>query len=88
MLDTSHKTHRISSLQGAHPSLLGLRATLIAAKRESPSRPQKVDPNEQRALELIARMRTEYRKPLPFSSWKDDSILHSFRLQEVIGNHV
>ena len=81
MLDINHKTHQ------AHPSLLPLRAALIAAERESPSRPQQVDPNEQRALELIARMRTEYRKPLPFSNWKDDSGLHSFRLQEVIGSH-
>jgi len=82
MLDTNNKTHRI------HPSLLPLRAALIAAKEESPSRPQQVDPNEQRALELISRMKTEYRKPFPFSNWKDASNLHSFRLQEVIGSHV
>ena len=82
MLDTNHKTHQ------THPSLLPLRAALIAAKSESPSRPQQVDPNEQRALELIARMKTEYRKPLPFTSWKDDSGFCSFRLQEVIGSHV
>jgi len=82
MLDTSHKAHQ------AHPSLIPLRMALTAAKRESPSRPQHVDPNEQRALDLITRMKTEYRKPLPFSSWRDDSNLHSFRLQEVIGSHV
>jgi len=82
MLDTNLKTHR------AHPSLLPLRAALIAAKKESPSRPQCIDPNEQRALELISRMKTEFGKPLPFSSWKDESNMHSFRLQEVIGSHV
>lgn len=88
MLDTNHKTHRKSSPQGGHPSLLPLRTVLVAAKKESPSRPQQVDPDEQCALELIARMKTEYRKPLPFTNWKDNSMLHLFRLQEVIGSNV
>ena len=79
MLDTNKKTIR------THPSLLPLRAALIAAEREVPSRP---DINEQLAETLITKMKTEYKKPLPFTSWKDDETLNSFRLQEVIGSNV
>jgi hypothetical protein len=60
---------------------------LIAAESGSPARPPQVTADEQRAMDLIERMKTEYGKPLPFTSWKDDSILSSFRLQEVIGSH-
>ncbi|HSM72785.1 MAG TPA: hypothetical protein VK851_14670 [Anaerolineales bacterium] len=72
----------------SHPSVLPLRITLIAAEKESPSCPPCTDRNQQRALQLIAGMKTEYRKPLPFTSWKDDETLNSFRLQDVIGSHV
>jgi len=82
MLDTNKKTHR------THPSLLPLRTALIAAEMESPARPPCVDSNEQKASQLIQKMKTEYRKPLPFTSWKDDSKTMSFRLQEVIGTDV
>lgn len=71
-----------------HPSLLPLRMALIAAESGSPARPPRVSADERRALELIAKMRTEFSKPLPFTSWKDDTILNTFRLQEVIGSHV
>ncbi len=88
MLNTKKKTHRMLPPHRTHPSLLPLREALTSAGTETPSCPQRVDPNEQRALELIARMKTEYRKPLPFTSWKDDSVFNSFRLQEVIGSNV
>jgi len=57
---------------------------LIAAESGSPARPPQVDPNEQRALQLIQKMKTDCQKP----GWKDDSIFSSFRLQEVIGSDV
>jgi len=72
----------------AHPSLLQLRMALIAAESGSPARPPRVTPDERRALELIQKMKTEFSKPLPFTSWKDDTTLNSFRLQEVIGSYV
>ena len=79
MLDTNNKTVH------SHPSLLPLRAALIAAERDVPSLP---DVNGQLAETLIARMKTEYKKPLSFTSWKDDDTLNSFNLQEVIGSYV
>jgi hypothetical protein len=83
MLDVNKNTRR------THPSLLPLRMALTAAKSGSPARPpHTVTVDERRALSLIEKMKTEYSKPLPFTSWKDDSILNSFRLQEVIGSHV
>ncbi|MDX1378581.1 MAG: hypothetical protein R3307_07015 [Anaerolineales bacterium] len=72
----------------SHPSLLPLRAALIASKSEAPPRPLCTDPDEQQALQLISRMKTDYRKPLPFTSWKDDETLNSFRFQEVIRSNV
>jgi len=79
MLDTKQKALH------AHPSLLPLRMALIAAGNGVSSSP---DINEQRAQILIAKMKTEYKKPLPFTSWKSADILNSFNLQEVIGNNV
>lgn len=73
----------------SHPSLFPLRMALIVAESGSPARPPHVTADERRALELIEKMRTEFSKPLPFTNWKDDdTILNSFRLQEVIGSHV
>jgi len=72
----------------SHPSLLQLRMALIVAESGSPARPPRVTADERRALELIEKMRTEFSKPLPFTSWKDDTTLNSFRLQEVIGSYV
>ena len=71
-----------------HPSLLPLRMALIAAESGSPSRPPQASADERRAMDLIERMKLEYDKPLSFTSRKDDSILSSFHLQEVIGSHV
>jgi len=82
MLDTRNKTLQI------HPSLLPLRMALIAAESETPARPVQMTSDEKRALELIEKVRTEYSKPLPFTSWKDDTRLNMLRLQEVIGNNV
>ncbi|HSG44298.1 MAG TPA: hypothetical protein VLA72_14205 [Anaerolineales bacterium] len=82
MLDTNHKTLH------SHPSLLPLRAALIAAERESPASPPRVDPNEQRALQLISKMKKEFNKSSAFTSWKDNETLRSFNLQEVIGSNV
>ena len=79
MLDTNNRTVQ------THPSLLPLRAALIAAEREVPSSP---DVDGQLAETLIARMRTEYKNPLSFTSWKEDKVLNSFNLQEVIGSNV
>ena len=54
-----------------HPSLLSLRVALAFAERESPSRPPRIDSNERRALQLIARMQAEHKKVFPFVSTKD-----------------
>ena len=82
MLDTGKRTSQ------THPSLLPLRMALVAAESGSPARPPRIDTNEQRALQLIQKMKTEYQKPLPFTSWKDDPVLNTFRLREVIGTNV
>jgi hypothetical protein len=47
-------------------SLLLLREALTAAERATPSHPRRVDANEQRALQLIARMQAPYQKVTPF----------------------
>jgi len=83
MLDENKKTFHVSS----HPSLLPLRRALIAAESGSPARPPRMDVNEQLALQLIARMKTEYTKPLPFESWKEGSRMYVFRLQEAINTN-
>ena len=90
MLDTNKRTLHFDKAQcgHSHPSLLPLRMALTAAERVSPARPQRIDVNAQRAMQLIERMKTDYQKPLPFTSWKDDPVLNSFRLQEVIGTNV
>ena len=79
MLDINKKTFR------THPSLLPLREALTAAESEVPSQP---DVNEQLAQTLIKKMKTEYQNPLSFTSWKDNDVLLSFDLQELIGSNV
>ena len=79
MLYVEKKTSR------THPSLLQLRMALAAAESESPSR---LTIDEQRAMTLIRKMKTEHGKALSFTSWKDDSVLNTFNLQEVIGSYV
>jgi len=65
----------------AHPSLLPLRNALIAAESGSPARPPRtqVDANEQRALQLIEKVKAEYKKPRPFFDWNDIPSHHGFR---------
>lgn len=52
----------------AHPSLLPLQMALIAAERESPACPRRVDANQRLAMQLIARMQADYKKSSPFFS--------------------
>ena len=90
MLDTNKKTVHFDKAQygHTHPSLVQLRTALTTAEKESPSRPPYVDPNEQRALELISKVKTEFQKSTPFTGWKEDKVLTSFNLQELIGSNV
>jgi hypothetical protein len=83
-----------------HPSLLPLRMALLLAESETPALPPRITADEQRATDLIEKMKTEYSKPLPFTSFvhrtpksltlsvssakSGDFVL---RLQEVIGSH-
>jgi hypothetical protein len=60
---------------------------LVVAEWETPARPPRVDFNEQKALQLIQKMKTEYRKPLPLISWMDNSSSKPFGLQDVIGTN-
>jgi hypothetical protein len=95
MLDTNKKTLR------THPSLLPLRMALTAAESGSPSRPPFVTADERCALDLIQKMKTEYSKPLPFTSFVHrtpksltlgvSNTKHGdfvFNLREVIGSYV
>ena len=54
-----------------HPPLLALRRALSAAESLAPARPPHMDANEQRALQLIARMQANYKKSLPFLDLRD-----------------
>jgi hypothetical protein len=56
MLDKKKNTHH------AHPSLLPLQMALSAAASKSPARPPRIDANEQRALQLIEKVKAEYKK--------------------------
>jgi hypothetical protein len=67
MLTRKTNTHPASR----HPSLLPLRRTLIVAENATPSRPHWLDANEQRALQLIARMQADYKKLQPFMDLRD-----------------
>jgi hypothetical protein len=60
MLDFKKNTLR------SHPSLLPLRMALTVAEKDSPSRPHRIDVNERRALQLIARMQANHKKVFPF----------------------
>ena len=55
----------------AHPSLLPLRMALTVAEWDSPSRPHRMDANERRALQLIARMQADHKKVAPFTPMKE-----------------
>ena len=69
------KKHSVQS----HPSLLPLRMALTAAERESPSTPHRVDANERRALQLIARMQAKHKKVFPFLNAQDVPASHTHR---------
>jgi len=86
MLDSNKRTHHFDKAQcgQAHPSLLPLRMALIVAESGSPACPPQIDANEQRALQLIQKIKTDSQK----SGLKKDSVFESFRLQEVIGSDV
>ena len=85
MLDTKKNTFH------SHPSLLPLRMALIAAESESPARPPQiqVDANEQRALQLIEKVKAGYKRPLPFLKWTDIPSQYGFRnhVQEMTVTH-
>ena len=86
MLDVNKKTLHASR----HPSLLPLRMALIAAESGSPSRPPRIDANEQRAVELIAKLKAGYKKPLPVLTWNDIPSQHGLQTSphEMIVAHV
>jgi len=73
MLDEKKNTLR------THPSLLPLRMALIAAASESPACPPRMDVNEQRAMQLIAKVKAEYKKPRSFFNWNDIPSHHGCR---------
>ena len=71
-----------STLHAArHPSLLPLRTVLIAAERESPASPPRIqaDANEKLAMLLIEKMKAKYKRPLPFLNWSDIPSRHGYR---------
>jgi len=75
MLDERKNTLHASR----HPSLFPLRMALIAAERESPVYPPRLDANEQLALQLIARVQAEYKKVFPFLNLQDIPGSHDLR---------
>ncbi|MEP0807067.1 MAG: hypothetical protein HRF47_16420 [Chloroflexota bacterium] len=54
-----------------HPSLLPLRAALTFAESGTPARPRRMDADERRAMQLIARMQARYKKVQPFVAQRD-----------------
>ena len=84
MLDVNKKTVH------SYPSLLPLRMALIAAESESPARPPYIDVNVQRAVQLIQKMRAEYKRPLPLLNWSDIPSQHGLHisLHEMTTTHV
>ena len=55
----------------SHLNLLPLREALIAAESGVPARPPCVDSNEQRAMQLIAQIRADYKRLNPFLNLRD-----------------
>ena len=83
----NRKTHTSHASQ--HPSLLPLRRALSVAESATPSRPHWLDVNEQRAMQLIARMQARYKKSLPFVDVQEVSEASTYRqqLHEMAGTH-
>jgi len=72
-------TARKYPLHVAHPSLLPLRMALILAESDVPPSPQP-DANEQLALKLIQKIKTEQRKQLPVLIAGDIPSLYGYEL--------
>ena len=79
-------TGKTNSTQ-AHPSLLALQRALSVAENATSSRPRLLDANEQRALQLIARMQADYKKSQPFVDELDipGSSTHRRPIHEMAG---
>ena len=73
----------------SHPSLLPLRMALIAAASESPAIPFRIDVNEQLALQLVAKVKAEYKKSHALLNWRDIPSQHGYResVQEMAVAH-
>jgi hypothetical protein len=70
------------------PSLLPLKWVLTEARMDTPPRNLDLrgDVNEELALKLIERMKTEYGRPLPFAGWKVESP-RGISLREMAGSN-
>ena len=72
----------------SHPSLLPLRMALIAAESGSPSRPPHMDVNEQRAAQLIAKVKAEYKKQQFILRREDIPSPHGIRMtHQMVNSH-
>ena len=73
----------------SHPSLLPLRMALLAAESESPARPPRMDVNEQRALQLIEKVKAEYKKRPFVMNWNDIPSPYGFYVkhQEMVNSN-
>jgi hypothetical protein len=65
MLDIKKNSHQ------TYPSLLPLRMALVMAASESPARPPRMDANEQRAMQLIEKLKAEHKKQQVVLTWND-----------------
>jgi len=74
----------------SHPSLLPLRIALTFAESESPALAPSTDVNEQRAMQLIARMQADHKKVTPFLSEQKVPASYIFHkiLQDMVPSHV
>ena len=55
---------KIHAYRFGTPSLFSLKMVLTNARRDSPAHLSKKDVNEELALKLIEKLKTEYKKPL------------------------
>ena len=55
----------------SHPSLLPLRIALTVAASAAPASPPHIDANEQRALQLIQKVKAGYKKSGSLFNWND-----------------
>ena len=79
---------KINTLR-AHPSLFPLRMALTLAERDVPPSPC-LDANEQLALKLIEKMKTENKRQLPELVLRDIPSLYGYRAShaEIVSAHV